>query len=147
MKKRNFSTIRIAILVILTTILGIGMTIYQAVENNSTVSNYGFYQQVSPSNTQLTISQITIIFILLFFLSASILYLIYSHFGKIDYKEFLKEEEKVITYLIETLLCSILLTLIITFCTNYFLLKDTVVTNSNTTTQNQIHYQNPEIMN
>ncbi len=150
MKKRNLPAIRIAILIVLTTILGIGMTIYQAVENNSVVSNYGyanygFYQKASPTNTQLTMSQIMIIFILLFFLIASILYLVYSHFGKTDYKELLKEEEKVITYLIESFLCTILLTLIITFCTNYFLLKDTVVTESNTTTQNQIHYQDTKI--
>jgi len=126
--------LRICILIIVIAVIGISYTLYYAFTHNGEViyQNYGITQVISV-NPSLSFFQILVIIILGFGLIASIVYIAYTHGGKIKPEKILENEEKSIFFILETILLTIILTLVIVIPTNIFLEKYNTNENYQTT--------------
>ena len=120
MKFKINEYMRICILIIVIALIGIGYTIYYAFEHNGEVvyQSYGINQVISV-NPSLSFLQILVIILLGIGLVGSIVFMAYSHGGKIKPEKLLESEEKSIFFALET----VLLTLIIVIPTNILLEK------------------------
>lgn len=136
MKMKINEYMRVCILIILIAIIGIVYTLYYAFTHNGEVvyQSYG-YSQVISVNPSLSFLQILVIVLLGMGLIAAIVYLAYSHGGKIKPEKLLESEEKSIFFAIETILLTALLTLIIVIPTNILLEKYNTSDNYYNTTQ------------
>ena len=124
MKFKINEYMRICILIIVIALIGIGYTIYYAFEHNGEVvyQSYGINQVISV-NPSLSFLQILVIILLGIGLVGSIVFMAYSHGGKIKPEKLLESEEKSIFFALETVLFTVLLTLIIVIPTNILLEK------------------------
>ena len=124
MKLKINEYMRVCILVIAIAVIGIGYTIYYAFEHNGEVvyQSYGINQVISV-NPSLSFLQILVIILLGIGLVGSIVFMAYSHGGKIKPEKLLENEEKSIFFVLETILFTVLLTLIIVIPTNILLEK------------------------
>ena len=142
--KLKFKTngyIRICILIVMIVLIGISYTIYYAFSHNGQgiYQSYGINQVIN-INPSLTFFQIAVIVLLCLGLVGAILFLAYTKGGKIGPEQLLENEEKSIFFALETVLFTILLTLIIVIPTNIMLEKynksddyqNTIETNGNT---------------
>lgn len=122
---------RIAILIIIISIIGISYTIFLAFQHNGgdIYTSYGIKQTIT-GNLTLTFFQILIITLLSIGLVGSIMYLFYSHGGKIHPEKLFNDSEKGIIYLIETVLITIILVLVIVIPVNVILDNKQPTTNS-----------------
>lgn len=140
MKIKINEYMRICILIIIIAIIGIGYTIYYAFEHNGEVvyQSYGISQVISV-NPSLSFLQILVIILLGIGLIGAIVFIAYSHGGKISPEKILESSEKSIFFALETILLTTLLTLIIVIPTNILLeryntsdnYKNTTITDSN----------------
>lgn len=140
MKIKINEYMRICILIIIIAIIGIGYTIYYAFEHNGEVvyQSYGISQVISV-NPSLSFLQILVIILLGIGLIGAIVFIAYSHGGKISPEKILENSEKSIFFALETILLTTLLTLIIVIPTNILLeryntsdnYKNTTITDSN----------------
>ena len=145
MKLKINEYMRICILIITISLIGIGYTLYYAFEHNGEVvyQSYGINQVISV-NPSLSFLQILVIILLGLGLVGSIVFIAYSHGGKIKPEKLLESEEKTIFFALETILFTVLLTLIIVIPTNILLEKyntsdnyqNTVRTNGNSVSNN-----------
>ncbi len=145
LKKIRNEYVRICLLVIAIAIIGISYTIYYAFTHNGEIvyESYGI-NQVIGVNPCLNFFQILVIIVLGIGLTGAILYLGYSHFGKISPEDLLEDEQKSIIFAIETILFTILLTLIIVIPTNILLEKYNTsgdYQNTISTNNNRINYE------
>ena len=124
MKIKINEYVRICCLIIIIAIVGISYTLYYAFTHNGeiTYQNYGINQVISV-NPSLSFFQILVIILLGIGLVGAILFIAYSHLGKIKPQELLENEEKIIFFALETILLTTLLTLIIVIPTNILLEK------------------------
>lgn len=127
MKAFKNSLVRICLLLIAISLIGIIYTIYYAKTNNGVA--YNSYAQLFSYGTinnssNLTISQIYIIVILSASLVFGVSYLIYSKLGKLNFKELFKDKERKTLFVIETILLTIFVTLIIVIGSNSFILNN-----------------------
>ena len=122
MKIKINEYMRICILIIIIAIIGIGYTIYYAFEHNGEVvyQSYGISQVISV-NPSLSFLQILVIILLGIGLIGAIVFIAYSHGGKISPEKILENSEKSIFFALETILLTTLLTLIIVIPTNILL--------------------------
>lgn len=128
--------VRVCLLIIIITLIGIGYTIYYAFQHNGQVvyQAYGINQIVNV-NPSLSLIQIIVIILLGLGLVGAIVFLAYSRGGKIKPEQLLESEEKSIFFALETILLTILLTLIIVIPTNILLEKYNTSNNYQNTTQ------------
>lgn len=125
MDKIRNNIVRICFIIMAISIISIGVIIYYAYNNNVIVNGNGYFMGLQTIiATDLTFIQILLLSIFVFLFIFSFVYLIYSKFGKINYKEIVDNKEKVIFMIIENSLITILITLIIVICTNSFILTD-----------------------
>lgn len=124
MKIKINEYVRICCLIIIIAIVGISYTLYYAFTHNGeiTYQSYGINQVISV-NPSLSFFQILIIILLGIGLVGAVLFIVYSHMGKIKPQELLENEEKSIFFTLETILLTTLLTLIIVIPTNILLEK------------------------
>lgn len=125
LKNKFNEYVRICLLIIVIALIGISYTIYYAFCHNGEVvyRSYGI-DQVIAVNPSLSFLQILVIVILGLALVGAILFLVYTHAGKKSPEELLKNQEKSIFFVIETVLFTILLALIIIIPTNILLEKN-----------------------
>lgn len=122
MKKRWNTYVRICLLIMVISIVGVSYTLYYAFTHNGemTYQSFGINQVISV-NPSLSFMQILVIILLGFCFVASIVFLAYTKGGTISPSEIFKNGEKEIFYIIETILFTILLTLVIVIPTNIIL--------------------------
>lgn len=133
MKTKWNEFVRIAILIIIISVIGIGYTLFLAFQHNgeNIYTHYGI-QQVIETNQTLTFPQILIITLLGICLVGSVMYLVYSHGGKIHPEKLFDDSKKGIIYLIETFLITIILVLVIVIPVNILLDNKQLVTTNST---------------
>lgn len=146
MKNKFNEYVRISLLVIVIALIGISYTIYYAFCHNGEAiyRSYGIEQVISVKPS-LSFLQVLVITVLLLALIGAIMFLIYTKAGKKSLKELFENEEKTILFITETLLFTILLTLIIVIPTNILLEKynthdnyqNTIPTNGNSISWNR----------
>lgn len=146
MKNKINEYVRVCLLIIIIALIGISYTIYYAFQHNGQVvyQAYGFNQIVN-IDPSLSLIQIIVIILLGLGLVGAIVFLAYSHGGKIRPEKLLESEEKTIFFAMETVLFTILLTLIIVIPTNILLEKYNTSNNYQNTTQingNTVKYDN-----
>lgn len=122
MKTKLNEFVRIATLIIIISIIGIGYTLFWAFQHNGEhmYTRYGV-EQVIITDPALTFFQVLVITLLSLSLVGSIMYLIYSHGGKIKPEKLFSSSEKGIIFSMETILLTIILILIIIIPTNIML--------------------------
>lgn len=142
MKSKWNEFVRIAVLIIIIAIIGISYTLFWAFgHNGETIYRQYGLEQVITSSPALTFFQILVITILSISLVGSIMYLIYSHGGKIRPDKLFTEAEKGIAFLIETVLLTILLVLIIVIPVNLILDYNKTTNNYNNYPQTSDNYR------
>ena len=136
LKNKLNEYVRICLLIIIIALIGISYTIYYAFSHNgeAVYRNYGI-EQVIAVNPSLSFLQILVIIVLGIALVGSVMFLFYTKAGKVSPKEIFKSEEKGIFFMIETMLFTILLTLIIVIPVNILLEKYNTSENYINTTQ------------
>lgn len=136
MKFKTNGYIRICILIVMIALIGISYTIYYAFSHNGQViyRSYGINQVIN-INPTLTFFQVIAIVLLCLGLVGAILFLVYTKGGKISPEQLLAQEEKSIIFTLETVLLTILLTLIIVIPTNILLEKYNKSDNYQNTTE------------
>lgn len=136
LKNKFNEYVRICLLIIVIALIGISYTIYYAFSHNGEIvyRSYGI-DQVIAVNPSLSFLQILVIIILGLALVGAILFLVYTHAGKKSLEELLENQEKSIFFVIETVLFTILLSLIIIIPTNILLEKNNTSDNYQNTTQ------------
>ncbi len=124
MKNKFNEYIRVCSLIIIISLIGISYTIYYAFFHNgeAVYRSYGI-DQVIAINPSLSFLQILVIIILGFTLVGAIMFLVYTKAGEKNPKEVLKNQEKSTFFIVETILFTILLTLVIVIPTNILLEK------------------------
>ena len=136
MKNKINEYVRICLLIIIIALIGISYTIYYAFKHTGQVvyHSYGLRQVVNV-DPSLSFIQIIVIILLGLGLVGAIVYLAYSHGGKIRPEKLLESEEKSIFFALETVLFTVLLTLIIVIPTNILLEKYNTSDNYQNTTE------------
>ena len=136
MKNKINEYVRICLLIIIIALIGISYTIYYVFKHNGQVvyQSYGLRQVVNV-DPSLSFIQIIVIILLGLGLVGAIVYLAYSHGGKIRPEKLLESEEKSIFFALETVLFTVLLTLIIVIPTNILLEKYNTSDNYQNTTE------------
>lgn len=132
MNKFRNNMVRISFIIMAISIISIGVIICYAYNNNVIVSSNNYFlemQTIIP--TDLSFMQILLLSILTCLFVFSLVYLIYSRFGEVDYKEIVKNKEKMFFIIIENILITFLITLIMVVCTNVFILTDDRYNTSN----------------
>lgn len=136
MKNKFNEYIRVCLLIIIIALIGISYTVYYAFFHNgeAVYRSYGI-EQVIAVNPSLSFLQILVIIILGFTLVGAIMFLVYTKAGEKNPKEVLKDQEKSTFLIVETILFTILLTLVIVIPTNILLEKYNTSDNYKNTTQ------------
>jgi len=136
LKNKFNEYVRICLLIIVIALIGIGYIIYYAFCHNgeAVYRSYGI-DQVIGVNPSLSFFQILVIVVMGLALVGSIMFLVYTKAGKKSPEELFKEDDKGILLIIETVLFTILLTLIIVIPTNILLEKYNTSDSYKTTTQ------------
>lgn len=124
LKNKLNEYVRICLLIIIIASIGIGYTLYYAFTHNgeAVYRSYGI-EQVVGVNPALSFLQVLVILILGLALVGAIVFLLYTKAGKKAPEELFEDKEKIWFFAIETLLLTILLTLLIVIPTNILLEK------------------------
>lgn len=130
--------LRICLLIIIISLIGISYTLYYAFQHNGevTYSNYGINEVINV-NPSLTFIQVLVILILGLAFVGAIVFLAYTKGGKENLETILQDNHKSIFYILETLLMTILLTLIIVIPSNILLEKYNTSDNYHSTVQSR----------
>ena len=148
LKRKVNEYIRICLLIILISIIGISYTIYYAFGHNGELvyQSHGISQiiNIDPS---LSFLQVLVIIILGLGLVGATLFLAYTKGGKKDVSVLLENEEKSVFYGLETILLTTLLTLIIVIPTNILLEKYNKSENYQNSVENYGNTVNNQIKN
>lgn len=136
LKNKFNEYVRICLLIIIIALIGISYTIYYAFCHNgeAVYRSYGI-NQVIGVNPSLSFFQVLVIVIMGLALVGSIMFLVYTKAGKTSPEVLFKEDEKGLLLIIETILFTILLTLIIVIPTNILLEKYNTSDSYKNTTQ------------